>query len=296
VVDVAEKGYGSALQGGIAAARGTFVVMADADGSYDFGHLPRFVQKLREGFDLVMGNRFQGGIQPGAMPWKHRYIGNPVLSGIGRLFFKCPAKDFHCGLRGFRRESYEALELNTTGMEFASEMVIRATLQGQKIAEIPTILRPDGRTRAPHLRSWRDGWRHLRFMLLYCPRWLFFLPGCVLSLIGAVLLLLIARSGVLWVGQVGLSVNTSLTAAVAVIVGYQLVLAGIFTPRGRATGRDKCAWNSQCKRQALCPENHGPLPLGQPFGSGSICTSPVAKSSYCDRMPNPCVADSGMDP
>mgnify|MGYP002630036864 CR=1 FL=1 len=181
VVNVTAKGYGSALRGGIEAARGEFIVMADADGSYDFGHAPRIVDKLREGYDLVMGNRFLGGIEPGAMPWKHRYIGNPVLSGIGRLFFNCPAGDFHCGLRGFSKAAYERMGLTTTGMEFASEMVIKSTLNGLKIAEVPTILRPDGRSRPPHLRSFRDGWRHLRFMLIFCPRWLFVIPGAVLS-------------------------------------------------------------------------------------------------------------------
>lgn len=231
VVDVQEKGYGNALRGGIEAAHGKYIVMADSDASYHFGHTPRFVAKLREGFDLVMGNRFQGGIEPGAMPWKHRYIGNPVLSGIGRLFFACPAGDFHCGLRGFSREAYDRLELNTTGMEFASEMVIKATLQGQKIAEIPTVLRPDGRSRPPHLRSWRDGWRHLRFMLLYCPRWLFVFTGILLFLCGMAVMSAIALSGRVSVGSVSLNVNSSLAAAMTALVGFQVLLTGVFARR-----------------------------------------------------------------
>ena len=173
VVDVPIRGYGAALQGGIAAARGEFVIMGDADDSYDFRNLAPFVEKLREGYDLVMGNRFLGGIAPGAMPPLHRYLGNPVLTGIGRLLFRSPSGDFHCGLRGFRRESVLSLGLQTTGMEFASEMVVKATLMKLRIVEVPTTLSPDGRTRAPHLRSWRDGWRHLRFLLLFSPRWLF---------------------------------------------------------------------------------------------------------------------------
>lgn len=177
VVSVQEKGYGSALMGGIAAARGKYVVMGDPDCSYDFGHVPRFLEKLREGFDLVMGNRFLGGVQPGAMPPLHRYLGNPVLSTIGRIFFHSPCGDFHCGLRGFDRKAIIGMDLHTTGMEFASEMVVSATLNGLKISEVPTTLSPDGRSRPPHLRSWRDGWRHLRFLLIYSPRWLFFYPG-----------------------------------------------------------------------------------------------------------------------
>ncbi len=169
VVAVAEKGYGSALLGGIEAAKGRYVIQGDADDSYDFSDLDNFVEKLREGHDLVMGNRFKGGIKPGAMPPLHRYLGNPVLTGFGRLFFKSPVGDFHCGLRGFDRQAVQSLGLTSSGMEFASELVVKATLQGLKIAEVPTTLSPDGRSRAPHLRSWRDGWRHLRFLLL-CSR------------------------------------------------------------------------------------------------------------------------------
>ncbi len=231
VVDVAQRGYGSALRGGIAASRGEFVVMGDCDGSYDFGHAPRIVEKLQEGYDLVMGNRFLGGIQPGAMPWKHRYIGNPVLSGIGRLLFRCPAGDFHCGLRGFRRDMYDQLGLNTTGMEFASEMVIKAQLGGFKIAEVPTVLRPDGRDRPPHLRSFRDGWRHLRFMLLFSPRWLFFVPGCTLALMGLLLMIIVAIGSPTRLGAVSLSVNTSIAASLLTILGAQLTFTGLFARR-----------------------------------------------------------------
>ena len=174
VVNVEEKGYGSALLGGIRAAKGQYIIMGDSDDSYDFLNLMPFVSKLREGYDLVMGNRFKGGIEKGAMPFLHRYLGNPVLTFIGRLFFRIGISDFHCGLRGFRRESILAIGLNTPGMEFASEMVVKSALSGLKIAEVPTTLSPDGRSRPPHLNTWRDGWRHLRFLLIYSPRWMFF--------------------------------------------------------------------------------------------------------------------------
>jgi Glycosyl transferase family 2 len=184
VVDVPVKGYGAALIGGIESARGKYILMADADASYHFEHLPRFLPKLEEGYDLVMGNRFAGEIEPGAMPPLHRYLGNPVLSALGRIFFSIPVRDFHCGLRAFRREAILGLGLRTTGMEFASEMVVKSSLAGLRIAEVPTTLSPDGRTRPPHLRSWRDGWRHLRFLLLYSPRWLFFYPGIAALVVG----------------------------------------------------------------------------------------------------------------
>src|SRR5215510_15103668 len=178
IVHVQAKGYGNALMGGIAAARGKYIIMGDADDSYDFTSLGPFITKLRERYDLVMGNRFKGGITPGAMPVLHKYLGNPVLTGIGRLLFGSPCSDFHCGLRGFNKAAIMRLGLRTTGMEFASEMVVKATLYGLRIAEVPTTLSPDGRSRPPHLRSWRDGWRHLRFLLLYSPRWLFlYHPG-----------------------------------------------------------------------------------------------------------------------
>ena len=186
VVHVASKGYGSALIGGITAARGRYVIMGDADDSYDFADLAPFLEKLREGYDLVMGNRFKGGIKPGAMPLLHRYLGNPVLTAIGRLFFHSPCHDFHCGLRGFNRAAIVKLDLRTTGMEFASEMVVKATLNRLRIAEVPTTLAPDGRERPPHLRSWRDGWRRLRFLLMYSPRWLFLYPGLLLMALGTV--------------------------------------------------------------------------------------------------------------
>ena len=173
VVPVAEKGYGNALKGGIKAAKGKYVIMGDADDSYDFSKLELFVEKLREGHDLVMGNRFKGGVKKGAMPFLHKYLGNPVLSFIGRLFFNIKIGDFHCGLRGFSKEAFHKMKLNTTGMEFASEMIVKSKLNGLTFAEVPTILHPDGRSRPPHLNTWRDGWRHLRFLLLYSPRWLF---------------------------------------------------------------------------------------------------------------------------
>jgi glycosyltransferase involved in cell wall biosynthesis len=227
VVHVPRKGYGSALMGGIEAAEGLYVLMGDADASYDFGHLPRFLESLREGADLVMGNRFLGGIEPGAMPRLHRYLGNPVLTRIGRLFFRSPSGDFHCGLRALRKSAYNRLQLRTPGMEFASEMVIKATLKGLRIDEVPTVLRPDGRSRSPHLRSWRDGWRHLRFMLLFSPRWLFLWPGMILFLVGLLSTIALAITPISLDG-IGLDVHTMLVAAMTALVGYQLVLAGVF--------------------------------------------------------------------
>ncbi|HEX8868831.1 MAG TPA: glycosyltransferase family 2 protein, partial [Lentzea sp.] len=173
VVDIPAKGYGNALLGGIRAARGKFVIMGDADDSYDFSNLDDYVTRLRAGADLVMGNRFKGGIEPGAMPPLHKYLGNPVLSAVGVLFFKAPVRDFHCGLRGFQRDVMLKVGLHTSGMEFASEVVVKSCLAGLRIEEVPTTLKKDGRSRPPHLRSWRDGWRHLRFLLIYSPRWLF---------------------------------------------------------------------------------------------------------------------------
>jgi glycosyltransferase involved in cell wall biosynthesis len=180
VVAVTSRGYGNALRGGIAAARGTYVVMGDADDSYDFGNLEPFITRLRAGDELVMGNRFKGGIEPGAMPWLHRYVGNPVLSGLLNLFFRTPIGDAHCGLRAFRKDTYERLGLASTGMEFASEMVVKAALCRARMSEVPIRLYPDGRDRPPHLRSFRDGWRHLRFLLLMCPLWLYLLPAVAL--------------------------------------------------------------------------------------------------------------------
>jgi glycosyltransferase involved in cell wall biosynthesis len=220
VVHIQEKGYGSALRGGIAASRGQYVIMGDADDSYDFTNLTPFLNKLREGYDLVMGNRFKGGIKPGAMPPLHKYLGNPVLTWIGRLFFSSPAKDFHCGLRGFSKTAIESLDLRTTGMEFASEMVVKASLYKLKITEVPTTLSPDGRSRPPHLRSWRDGWRHLRFLLLYSPRWLFFYPGLLLMLIGFINTLLLLVSP---------KIHSLLYSATAMIIGFQIISFAIFT-------------------------------------------------------------------
>ena len=227
VVPVPDKGYGSALMGGIAAARGRFVIMGDADDSYDFGALDPFVEALRGGHQLVMGNRFKGGIAPGAMPALHRYLGNPVLSGIGRLFFGIPVRDFHCGLRGFDRAAIGGLNLNTTGMEFASEMVVKASLRNLRIAEVPTTLSPDGRSRPPHLRSWRDGWRHLRFLLLFSPRWLFLYPGLLLMALGLAAMLWLA-AGPRSVGSLVLDVNTLVYAAAALICGFQAVAFALF--------------------------------------------------------------------
>ena len=222
VVAVSERGYGSALRAGIAAARGSYVVMGDSDDSYEFAQLGDFTDKLREGCDLVMGNRFQGGIRPGAMPFLHRYLGNPVLSWLGRLFFGCPVGDFQCGLRGFRKDSIDKLELQTSGMEFSTEMVVKATLFNLKIAEIPTTLSPDGRDRPPHLRTWRDGWRYLRFLLLYSPRWLFLYPGVALMLLGTVLGAWL-MPGPRTVGAVTFDYNTLLFAAMAILVGFESV-------------------------------------------------------------------------
>ena len=228
VVPVAARGYGAALAGGITAARGRYVIMGDADASYDFAHLDPFLARLRSGDDLVMGNRFAGGISVGAMPALHRYLGNPVLTAIGRLLFRSPVRDFHCGLRGFSRESVLTLELRTTGMEFASEMVVKATLMGLRVSEVPTTLRPDGRSRPSHLRSWRDGWRHLRFLLLYSPRYLFLLPGIVLGALGAAALAWLLP-GPRVVAGLGFDVHTMLFAAGAVLLGAQSVLFGVFT-------------------------------------------------------------------
>jgi len=228
VIHVTDKGYGSALLGGIQAARGEFVIMGDADDSYDFSALGPFVEALEAGYDLVMGNRFKGGIRRGAMPFLHRYLGNPVLSWLARLFFKSDIGDFHCGLRGLRRDAILALNLQTTGMEFASEMIVKATLRGLKIKEVPTILYPDGRTRPPHLRTWSDGWRHLRFLLLYSPRWLFFYPGLALTALGTLISALLLP-GPRAIGSVTLDINTLMYASLLTIVGVQAVLFSLFT-------------------------------------------------------------------
>jgi hypothetical protein len=220
VVPVPERGYGAALRTGIAHAHGTFVIMADADDSYALDDLEPFVTQLRQGSDLVMGDRFAGGIAPGAMPALHRYLGNPVLSFVGRRFFRVPIHDFHCGMRGFRRDRMLELGLRTNGMEFASEMVVRASLAGLDIAEVPTTLRPDGRSREPHLRTWRDGWRHLRFLLAFSPRWLFLYPALLLVTGGAVAFAAL-WAGPVRVGDVAFDVQTMTLAATAIVVGLQ---------------------------------------------------------------------------
>ena len=232
VVNVPTRGYGAALIAGIEAARGKYVLMADADASYHFEHLPRFLPKLDEGYDLVMGNRFSGSIEPGAMPPLHRYLGNPVLSSIGRIFFRIPVRDFHCGLRAFRRDPILALNLRTTGMEFASEMVVKSSLAGLRMTEVPTTLSPDGRSRPPHLRSWRDGWRHLRFLLLFSPRWLFLIPGVVTFFVG-VLLSLWLIPGPQTVGRWTFDVDTLTYALGLVLIGAHI---SVFAVSARVFG------------------------------------------------------------
>ncbi len=228
LVAVDVRGYGSALMGGIEAARGRYIIMGDADDSYDFSNLAPFVEKLREGYDLVMGNRFKGGIHPGAMSRLNRYLGNPILSGIGRLLFRSPCGDFHCGLRGFSKAAVLRLDLRTTGMEFASEMVVKATLHKLRVTEVPTMLGVAGRSRPPHLRRWRDGWRHLRFMLLFSPRWLFLYPGALLMLIGLAAGLWLLP-GPRAIGNVTLDVHTLLYAAMAIVIGFQAIAFAVFT-------------------------------------------------------------------
>jgi glycosyltransferase involved in cell wall biosynthesis len=230
VVEVVAKGYGNALRGGIEAARGRWILMGDADDSYDFSEAPRFVEKLREGSDLVMGCRLPAGggkILPGAMPWKNRWLGNPTLSFLGRLFFRTPIRDFHCGLRAFTRAAYDRMELKTTGMEFASEMVMKASRHQMQIAEVPITLHPDGRSRPPHLRPWRDGWRHLRFMLIYSPRWLFLVPGLLLAGIGSLASLAIFLTPVQF-GHVNFDAGTLVVSCMAVIIGVQFVAFACF--------------------------------------------------------------------
>lgn len=228
VTDVAERGYGAALIGGCQAARGKYVIMGDADDSYDFLHLDPFMEKLREGYDLVMGNRFKGGIEPGAMPPLHRYLGNPVLSFIGRLFYPSDIGDFHCGLRGYNRESMMKLGLRTTGMEYASEMVVKATLYKLKIAEVPTTLKKDGRSHAPHLRSFRDGWRHLKFLLMHSPNWLFLYPGIFFVILGLALLVGL-MFGPVSIGNITLDIHTMLYGSAFTIIGASTIQFAVFT-------------------------------------------------------------------
>jgi glycosyltransferase involved in cell wall biosynthesis len=226
LISVAEKGYGAALAAGIEAARGRFVIMGDADDSYDFTDLGCFINKLRDGHDLVIGNRFRGGIERGAMPPLHYYVGNPLLSFIGRLFFKIKIQDFHCGLRGFRKNAIQNLRLQTTGMEFASEMVVRSALKGLRLAEVPTTLRLDGRGGPSHLNTWRDGWRHLKFLLIYSPRWLFFYPGIAIASVGALLSAALMRGPVTLGTSIVLDLNTFLAGCLLTIIGVQLITFG----------------------------------------------------------------------
>lgn len=231
VVAVEAKGYGAALMGGLDSAKGKYVIMGDADDSYDFSNIFPFIEKLRQGNDLVMGCRLPasgGKIMPGAMPWLHRWIGNPILTFIGRLLYSSKISDFHCGLRAFKKDAYEKMGLVATGMEFATEMVVKASLKNMQITEIPITLYKDGRLRAPHLRSWRDGWRHLRFMLMYSPLWLFLVPGTVLFLIGLISFIILAL-GPVYFGEVGFGINTLLVSAMAILLGFQLILFALFT-------------------------------------------------------------------
>lgn len=227
LVQVPEKGYGLALMGGIKAAKGRYIIMGDSDDSYDFSHLMPFLDKLRDGYDLVMGNRFMGGIAPGAMPPLHKYLGNPVLSWLGRLFFHTSISDFHCGLRGFSRAAINDLDLQTTGMEFASEMVVKASLYGQRITEVPTTLSRDGRSRPPHLRSWQDGWRHLRFLLLYSPRWLFLIPGLALFGLG-MLIMLVLLSGPVRLSGLYFGLHYMVLGSLLTLIGFQIIALGIY--------------------------------------------------------------------
>jgi len=228
VINVPVKGYGAALIEGTKAALGKYVIMGDADDSYNFLNLMPFVEKLREGYDLVMGNRFAGGIAKDAMPKLHKHLGNPVLSGIGRLFFYSEIKDFHCGLRGYNREKILSLNLQTNGMEYASEMIVKATLNKFKITEVPTTLDKDGRSRPPHLRSFRDGWRHLEFLLMYAPNWLFVLPAALLILVGIISICLI-NAGLMKIGHIALDIHTMLYAGTSIILGFSLFLYNIFS-------------------------------------------------------------------
>jgi glycosyltransferase involved in cell wall biosynthesis len=227
IIHAETRGYGAALIDGIAAARGHFIIMGDADDSYDFANLAPFLDKLRQGYDLVMGNRFKGGIKPGAMPFLHRYLGNPFLSWLGRLFFRASIGDFNCGLRGFRKSSVEKLDLKTTGMEFASEMIVKAVLFNQRVAEVPTVYWPDRRSRSSHLRTFRDGWRHLRFLLLYSPDWLFMIPGVSLFSLGFLLLLALA-SGPIQIGKLHFDLHYVVLGSLMVLLGAQVISMGIY--------------------------------------------------------------------
>ncbi|WP_431109629.1 glycosyltransferase family 2 protein [Winogradskyella poriferorum] len=223
VVHAKQKGYGSALKTGIESANGTYIIMGDADDSYDFSNLSPYLNKLREGNDLVMGNRFKGGIEKDAMPFLHKHLGNPVLSFIGRLFFKINISDFHCGLRGFSKAAYNKMNLKTSGMEFASEMVVKSKLNNLSITEVPTTLKKDGRSRKPHLKTWSDGWRHLRFLMLYAPNWLFLYPGLLLSIIGLALSILLIANPIK-IEALTLDVHTLLYASAFFLIGIQFII------------------------------------------------------------------------
>ena len=228
VVRISEKGYGNALHGGIQAAHGKYVIMGDSDDSYDFSNLSLYMEELRKGNDIVVGNRFKGGIDQGAMPFLHKYLGNPVLSFIGKLFFKIPLNDFHCGLRGVNRERILSIGLNTTGMEFASEMIVKSALSGLSMKEVPTTLKKDGRNRKPHLNTWRDGWRHLRFLLIYSPRWLFLFPGMLLTFVGLLLAITLTITPIK-VFSLRLDIHTLLYASFMVISGVQMIYFYFFS-------------------------------------------------------------------
>ena len=230
VIPVPQRGYGAALHGGIAAARAQYVVMGDADDSYDLAAIDPFLERLRNGADVVMGNRFAGRIMPNAMPWLHQWLGNPVLSWLGRTLYSSSVGDFHCGLRAFTKDAWTAMKLQTSGMEYASEMVIKASLFGMRIEEVPITLYKDGRSRPPHLRTWRDGWRHLRFMLAYAPNWVLLTPGIVLSFIGAIVLLWLLP-GAQHIGTVELDINTLTVAAAVLLFGVQLALFGVLAKK-----------------------------------------------------------------
>jgi glycosyltransferase involved in cell wall biosynthesis len=227
-ISISEKGYGNVLRTGIEESNGKYIIIGDSDDSYDFGDILPFISKLREGNDLVMGNRFKGGIENNAMPFLHRYLGNPVLSYLGRLFFKIPIRDFHCGLRGVNKEAMLSIGLCSTGMEFASEMVVKSYLNNLVIAEVPTKLYPDGRSRPPHLNTWRDGWRHLRFLLLFSPKWLFLYPGVLISCLGSIATFLLFL-GPVSINDVYFDINTMLYTAMLIIVGFQVLTFYFFS-------------------------------------------------------------------
>lgn len=227
VIHVKEKGYGNVLIAGIKAASGEYVIMADSDMSYSFEEAQTILQKLEEGNDLVMGNRFSGKIHSGAMPFLHKYLGNPVLSWMGRWLFDLPIGDFHCGIRGIRKSKFEEMPYLSTGMEWASEMILRAGKENLAIAEVPATLRKDGRDRRPHLRTWRDGWRHLKILLLFCPKWLFYIPGGILTSLGMITTLILL-AGPITINGIELDIHTLTYSAALVIVGIQILFLGKF--------------------------------------------------------------------